>query len=197
MHLSRDPNPSDIRLEVEDWIAECQSLQPDRSISFSRIGTSWDALCLIYLLSHVANLYWLTDEIHGRIAQKAYLSNYEGEWETVQDLLEQNPQTPEQFYEWFLLSHSPEDFFGNLKRRAKRLLHLVRFKKRDPHGPVRRSNRPRGYRDKGTLRPYPPLPAGVEEDEPRKDRRKKIGHPLIYEPDEESGTGGSQVPPIL
>lgn len=186
MHLSRDPDPQDIYLEVDDWIAECQSLQPDRSISFAFIGSSWDALCLIYLLSHIADLFWFTDEIHRKIAQKAYLSNYEGGWETVQEALEQNLQTPEQFYKWFLLSHSPEDFFGNVKRKAKQLLNLVRYKKRDPHGPVRKTNRPRGYRDKGTLRPSHLTPIGIEETEPRIDRRKRVAHPLIFEEEEES-----------
>lgn len=197
MKLSNDPNPKDVRLEEDDWIAECRSLQPDRSIQFSCIGSSWDALCLIYLLSHVADLPWFTDDITRRIAQKAYASNYEGGWETVQEVLELNPQTPEQFYEWFLLSRSPEEFFGNLRKRARRLLKLLRFKKRDPHGPVRKVNRPRGYRDKGTLRPPHRPPVVPPGEGPKSDRRHLVGHPLLYDKERtrtEGETSASQSP---
>lgn len=192
MNLSnREPDPQDIPLNVEDWIAECLSLQPDRSLDFSFIGTSWDALCLIYLLSHISNLYWITDDITRKIAQKAYLKNYQGGWEEVQDLLEQNLQTPEQFYQLFLLRHSPEEFFGNLQRRSLRLLQIVRYKKRDPRGTKKRTKRTRGYRDKGTY--VPPHRSKVEppESDPRIDRRKKVAHPLIYEDEGETKTGGS------
>lgn len=194
IHLSRDPDPQDIPLDVDEWIAECQSLQPDRSLSFSTSGSSWDALCLVYLLSHLTHLYWLTEDITRVLAQKAYRGNYQGGWEEVQESLEQNLQSPEQFYDWFLRHHAPEEFFGNLRKRAKRLLKTMRSKRRDPHGPVVKRQRPRGYRDKGTY--VPPHRPKVEppESEPRVDRRKRVKHPLIYEEEEETETGGSQVP---
>jgi hypothetical protein len=181
----RDPNPRDIRLEVEEWIAECLSLQPDRSLGISFIGSGWDALCLLYLLSHVENLYWITERIHRKIAQKAYASNYEGVWTTVQQMLELYPKTPEQFYEYFLRFYSPEDFFGNLKRGAKRLSRIVRSYKRDPHTTRKKTKRTRGYRDKGTY--VPPHRPRVEppEKDLLPDRRKKVGHPLIHEEDED------------
>jgi hypothetical protein len=181
----REPDPKDIPIGDENWIAECQSLQPDRYIDFP-VLTAWDSLCLIYLLSHVSSLYWLTDEIHRRIAQKAYQSDYKGEWRTVQEILEQYPQTPEQFYLIFLRYKSPEEFFGNLKKRARRLLYLVRYKRREPSSHPRRTNRPRGYRDKGTLRPSHRPRVMPPEQEPKEDRRKLIGHPLIHEEEDEN-----------
>lgn len=171
--------------EAREWIAECQSLQPDLSLSILNIGTSWDSLCLIYLLSHIADLYWITDDITRKIAQKAYLHNYEGEWSTVQEALEQRIQTPREFYKWFLQRRSPEEFFGNLQKKARRLLRIIRIKKRDPHGPVHYPQRKRGYRDKGTY--VPPHRPRVEppEKSPRVDRRRMVRHPLLYDDPED------------
>lgn len=179
----RRPNPKDLSLDLEDWIAECQSLQPDRTLGIRNIGTSWDSLCLIYILSHVGSLYWITDDILRRIAQKAYVANYEGEWKTVQDFLEQNPQTPEEFYNLFLKYRSPEEFFGNLKKRARRISLLIRFYKRDPHGPVSKSQRTRGYRDMGTYHPPHEYHGEPPEKDEKLDLRKRVGHPLLKDSD--------------
>lgn len=172
----------DYSLADDDWIAECLSLQPEMALRIPRTSTSWDALCVLYLMSHLESHYWITDDVHRMMAQKAYLSNYEGEWKVVQEILEQYPQTPKEFYEIFLMFHSPEEFFGNLVPRARRLSSGLDKKKRDPHGPVQRTVRHRGYRDKGTLRPPhrpPVIPPSSES--PKLDRRKKIGHPILRE----------------
>lgn len=175
--LTRD----DLSLENDDWIAECLSLQPERSLKLPRITRSWDALAVLYILSHLSSAYWLTDEIYRHLAQQAYLSNYEGEWEAVQVILERYPQTPKEFYEIFLQFHSPEEFFGNLVKTAKRLTRVLGSKARDPRSSVRLPQRHRGYRDKGTLRPaHRPAVEPPVEDE-RLDRRNRTGHPLLRE----------------
>jgi hypothetical protein len=171
----------DFSLIDDDWIAECLSLQPDRSLRIPRITSSWDALAVLYLLSHLERAPWITDEVHRMLAQKAYAGNYEGEWETVQKILEQYPQTPKEFYSIFLENHSPEDFFGNLVRTSRRLLRGLGSKARDPHGCVRKPQRHRGYRDKGTLRPAHRPAVEPPVDVERVDRRSLIGHPLIRE----------------
>lgn len=177
----RRPNPKDLSLDLKDWIAECQSLQPDRTLSVRTIGSSWDALCLIYILSHIASFYWITDDLHRRMAEKAFAANYQGEWKTVQFLLEQNPQTPEEFYDNFLQFHDPEEFFGNLRKRAKRLSLIIKTKKRDPHGPVARTLRARGYKDKGTYHPPHEFHGESPEKDEKLDLRKRVGHPLLRE----------------
>lgn len=189
MKLNRDPNPNDLRLKVDDWIAEVLSLQPDRTLS-CRVRSSWDSLALIYIISHVADLFWITDEIYRAIGQAAYVANYEGEWKTVQVFLEQNPQTPEEFYNLWCKFKSPDEFFGNLKKRAMRLHYIIKFKKRDPHGPITKAQRARGYRDKGTLRPSHQFHGDPPEKGPHLDLRSKIGHPLLKE---ESKAGKSIV----
>lgn len=173
------PNGKQFALEDDDWTAELLSLQPERSLKIPRISTSWDALALLYLLSHLEASFWITDDAHRQIAQKAYLGNYEGEWETVQFILEQYPKTPKEFYQLFLMRHSPEEFFGNLQRKARRLRRGLGTKARDPHGLVRRPQRHRGYRDKGTLRPAHRPAVEPPQKEERIDRRKSIGHPLL------------------
>lgn len=183
----RAPKPEDLRLELDEWIAECQSLSPDRTLGIRNIGSSWDALCLIYILTHIAPLFWITDGITRRITQKAYQAKYQGEWQTVQEILEQNPQTPEEFYQAFLMFHSPEDFFGNLRKRARRLVLLIRMKKRDPHGPVSYPKRARGYRDKGTYHPPHEYHGEPPEKEPMVDRRLRVGHPLLREEPKDHG----------
>lgn len=193
---TRTITKEDYSLEEDDWIAECLSLGPDRSIRFPRTSSSWDALCVIYLLSHLESHYWMTDEIHRKLAQQAYNANYEGEWETVQEILEQYPQTPKEFYVIFLKYHSPEEFFGNLVKRARGLSRGIDNKKRDPHGPVLRTQRHRGHRDKGTLRPSHPDPVLYISYGIKVDRRRNIGHPLIHEVGEASA-GEDQLPTSL
>lgn len=166
-------------LQDDGWIAECLSLSPDRAIRIPRISTSWEALCVLYLMSHLESHFWITDEIHRILANKAYVSNYEGEWETVQTILEQYPKTPKEFYDIFLRFHSPEDFFGNLVVRARRLSFGIGTIRRDPHGPISRPQRHRGYRDKGTLRPSHRPTVVPPSKEERIDRRQNLGHPIF------------------
>lgn len=185
---NRAPKPEDIQLDISDWNAEILSRHPDHSFGCSQASTSWDCLALIYILSHFGDFYWLTEKLYRRISQKAYVANYEGEWKTVQLLLEQYPQTPQQFYELWLQEKSPEEFFGNLKRRAKRLLNGFQLRPDNPQGGnVRRPQRVRGYRDKGTLR----LPHQYHGDPPvsdsKLDFRRQVGHPLIREEDDSPG----------
>lgn len=176
--IDRSLTREDYSLKEDDWIAECLSLQPERSLRIPRVGTSWEALAILYLISHLESQFWITDETHRKMAQKAYLGNYEGEWTTVQEILEKYPKTPKEFYQIFTSFHSPEEFFGNLVPMARRLRFGIGSKARDPHGPISYSQRHRDYRDKGTLRP-PHQPPVVPPWEDRIDRRKNIGHPLL------------------
>ena len=168
-----------------NWIAECLSLSPNRSLRLPRISTSWEALRVLYLVSHLEKSYWVTDGVHRIVSEMAFRNNYEGEWRNVQIALEHYFQTPKQFYDWFITEHSSEDFFGNIARPSQRLAEYVDFKERDPHGPVRRPQRHRGYKDKGTYVPphrrYRHLPS--EEEDDREDRRPYIGHPLLSSKD--------------
>jgi len=181
---SNEPNLSDLQLETQDWMAECQSLDPDLSLVFRGPTSAWDCLCLLYLMSHVAGVYWLTEEITRQISQKAYQCDYQGEWEAVQFLLEQSISTPEEFYWKFIEVKSPEEFFGNLVPRAKRLsLGMKCFKRKPSRKPVNYPQRKRGYRDKGTYRPPHEFHGDPPEKDQKLDRRGRVYHPLIREED--------------
>jgi len=184
----REPKPSDLLLKSIDWIAEVPSLALDRFYGYSGPLSSWDALCLIYIFSHVGDRYWMTEEVFRKIANKAYLADYQGEWQIVQDFLQKHPTSPSDFYEIWLAHKSPEEFFGNLRRRAAKLSMLVRSITRNPHRkPVTYPQRARGYKDKGTLRP----PHEFHGDPPVKaqkmDLRHLVGHPLLSGDREETG----------
>lgn len=184
-------------MDTSDWNAENLSRHPDHHLYCRTFSTSWDCLAMIYILSHVADFYWMTDYLYREISKKAYVANYEGEWRTVQVFLEQYPQTPQQFYELWLNYKSPEEFFGNLKKRAKRLSYSCHLRPNSPQGGrVRKSQRVRGYRDKGSLRlPHqyhgdPPVPVT-----PKLDYRGRVGHPLLREREEE--IPGEEIPSKL
>lgn len=187
----------DFSLLDDGWIADRQSLKPERSLRVPRTTSAWEALAVLYLMSHLEQIYfWRTDETHRKLAYQAYLANYEGEWKTVQEILEQYPQTPAEFYQKFLNYHSPEEFFGNLVRLARRLSRGIDLKARDPHGRVLKPQRHRGYRDKGTLRPphrpavEPPLSDSI-----KVDRRNRVGHPLLRMDDNENFDGEDHLLP--
>lgn len=174
----------DYSLREDDWIAECLSLSPERAIRFPRLYSSWDALAALYLVSHLESQFWITDELHVMIAEKAYRGCYQGDWQVVQEILEHYPKSPEEYFTIFTSYKSPEEFFGNLAPRARRMILCIGSYARDPHGRVRRHQRHRGYRDKGTLRPSH-RPVVIPPHDEQVDRRKKIGHPLIRDGDNE------------
>lgn len=194
MKLNRAPRPEDIQMDTSDWNAEILSRHPDHHFWISNLSSSWDCLAMIYILSHFGDFYWMTDTLYRKMSERAYVANYEGEWSIVQNFLEQYPQTPQQFYDLWLLYKSPEEFFGNLKKRAKRLSYGCHLKPNNPQGRrVRKPQRVRGYRDKGTLRlPHqyhgdPPVPEAQ-----KLDFRGRCGHPLLREKEDFPGEDKSQ-----
>lgn len=180
--LRQPPDEEDITLEIDEWIAECQSLHPNLSLGINIRLSAWDSLVLLYILSHIGQFFWITDDLHKNLSQRAYQNNYEGEWKTVQDFLESDLQTPKKFYDKFVENRDPCEFFGNIKRRAKVLLRIIKKKKRDfQAGNVIYPIRKRGYKDKGTLRPFHRPAVIPPYSEVKVDRRSDIFHPLIKE----------------
>lgn len=182
--LISSPEHEDVILEIDEWIAECQSLHPDLHLDINLNLSAWDSLVLLYILSHISSTYWITDNLIRKISQRAYQFNYEGEWKTVQDFLETELQNPKMFYDKFVEMRDPCEFYGNLKRRAYRILRIIRKKKREKSGKVIYPQRKRGYKDKGTLRPFhrPAIIPPYSED--KVDRRLRVFHPLITESEE-------------
>lgn len=85
--------------------------------------------------------------------------NFEGQWKEVEDLLQLNSSAPGRIIQWYLESHSPEDWFGDTLKRTIKIMRLA--KHYNPYlptkHPVRYPERKRGYNDKGSLSRYDKL----------------------------------------
>jgi hypothetical protein len=99
---------------------------------------------------------WERDSAIHQLAEKAYRQEYSGYWTELQYFME-NCSTLEQFLEIVELNRLADEFYGNFLDLTEKVLRRNRFafkrvltKGSKPKYPQRR----RGYRDKGSLRPY-------------------------------------------
>jgi hypothetical protein len=176
--LSRTESGKNPLPRLKNWIAESQSLHS----AMPRLGKSWlphyrsarEAEIILFLGLFLHE--WEVWEVTQRIVESCYFHRYSGAWEQVQKILEQvlNLQEYEEKYSMF---YNDDEFFGNLLRDAEKFL------KRNPHSfkdLVRDEKRPRrlirhrGYRDKGSLRPYHQRGRNLPDPEPGQDRRGKV-----------------------
>jgi len=164
-------------------IAELPSLYSDMERTFtisSNILTAKQALSLVYITLYFQ--YWETDLLTKAIAQKAYSQNYNGEWKKVQEFLETQFKTPEDFEKKYISDYGPHDFFGNFLPKAAR--YIVMIKVQDVNKVKKKkvvyAQYHRGYKDKGSLR----LPSdfhGIRPYKEKEDRRQNVSHPLLSE----------------
>lgn len=140
---------------LSDWIAESQSRHSATS------NQSWlpqfrgarEAEIVLFLSLYIPD--WESWEVIARIRDQAYHQRYEGRWNQVQLLLEQESSLPS-FEEWWNEIESPDSFFGNFLRNCEKFLKRERFVYRDIERDRRRPKRKirrRGYLDKGSLLP--------------------------------------------
>lgn len=141
------------------------------------------------ILAMSNNDQFLSEFIVKKLAQRAYLQNYEGTWGLLQEFLEQ-AQDALQFERLASLHFTASEFYGNLLKAVA--LSMASIKPRrltpDENAPVAKKERRRGYRDKGTLRSVESraraaantLLAVVEEFPRRTDRRHLVKHPLLH-----------------
>lgn len=171
---------------LANWIAENPSLQPTIEIEFP--DHQWlphFSRAKEGILAYILSLYlpfWHTDKLVTRLRDSCYFHQYEGEWAKLQDLLEQVPDLPT-FEENFTDYFSENDFFGNIIPEMEIFLRRNRFNKtfhayENDRRKAKRPIRYRGYRDKGTLRPYHRRGRNLPDPNPQKDRRNRISHPM-------------------
>lgn len=168
---------------VMKGIAACHSLYPDTNnrvlrITFNLRG-AYQCLQLLYISTYFP--YWETDSLISSISEKAFRQNYNGRWQTVQDFLETELQTPKQFEEKYVLLRGPFDFFGPFLEGVSREIFLVKMTDMTVtyKGPVVYPIYRRGYKDKGTLRPLHKSFRNLPGEDIRVDRRNRITHPLL------------------
>lgn len=163
---------------LEKWIAENQSLHP-ATITYPswlpHYRTAREALYILFLSLFLPE--WESWEIISRIKESCYFQRYDGGWKQVQEILEQ-VSSLQSFEEKFLGQLcSEDDFFGNFLPQANKFLrkNTSSFKPtvRDLHRPKRKVYR-RGYRDKGSLRPYHQRGRNLPDPTPGEDRRGKV-----------------------
>lgn len=171
--------------KLERKIAERPSSYSNTTLSEGQLSRKCfggkHALILIFLST--LKPFWETDTLIRSLAQKAFQCSYQGIWKEVQDYLEHYQPTPQWFIERYLQDHPPEEFFGNFLPRSEKEIDRIKYK---PYFPsrndlprVRKTQRRRGYDDKGTLR----LPHENHGEPPRssnkEDRRGLCNHPLL------------------
>lgn len=177
---SKRSMPGDLRAKI----AELQSLysHPERYNEISAsITDAKSALCLVYISLYFP--YWETEKLTKQLAQNAYAKNYQGGWSDVQEFLEYEGQTPEQFEAKYIERFGARDFYGNFLKKAERISRTIKVRDRNAKDtrPVSKPQFRRGYNDKGTLR----LPHEYHGERPyrdntdRVDRRSQVAHPLL------------------
>lgn len=169
----KDPLPL-----LKDWTAKSPSRYPatenDLKSWLPHYRSAREAKMILFL-----GLYrpeWVNWEITARIRNSAYFQRYSGEWEQVQQMLEQ--VTDFKTFEDYIQNHeSFDDFFGNFLKDCEKFLRRNPF----PFKPVERdrhkTRKPvyrRGYRDKGSLRPYHQRGRNLGEPNSGEDRRSKV-----------------------
>jgi Skp family chaperone for outer membrane proteins len=126
--------------------------------------------------------YWETEKIYKTLQQKAFQANYQGKWELVQEILEQEQPNLQEIYEkWQTRGgtfRSFQNLFGEVHLKRDIYVSVVNDNRR-----VKYPQRKRGYDDKGSRRlPHedhgiPGAPETAHKD--RIDRRDKVRHPLL------------------
>jgi hypothetical protein len=139
-------------------IAEYTSPCSDNPYKFvCPVTSAREAMAALYLMSMVVpeRLGISRISFTDHIAQMAFNYRYEGDWRIVQEILEQRPFVPYSIGKIILSNMNTNDYYGNFQPLVVQLLQKCKmvplFQRKK--WKVKRTQRKRGYDDKGTLRP--------------------------------------------
>lgn len=167
---------------IKENLAQTSTRYSDNPVSLRlNVTKPYEALAAYYLSLYFR--FWQTDTLVRSLAHRAYANNYQGKWELVQEVLELELSQPEELEAWFIKVGLANEFFGVILPDAEKIERRVNYRdmSRPSNHYVRRTQRIRGYRDKGSCRlPHehhgiPPTP------EEREDRRPLVHHPLVQQ----------------
>lgn len=190
----------DIERLVQSRIAEFQSRWSDPtardlitrnlSWSFPRVTHFHDCLALLGAVLKVSeNRFWESERTVRYLSNQAYIHQYDQNWEVLQEFLEK-VDNYDDYRVYALERMSNEDFYGNLEPKIYRLIRVLKpTADEERRGRKKKSQRRRGYRDKGTLRPNWQKRNVALLNDDREDRRKLVKHPLLGRTYEEIGEG--------
>lgn len=144
-----------VRETLEKRLAECASpcLHLSARFIFPQGGAMVSLLeaILINVYSEWNHGYW-RDLALEMIFRKAQHAKFQGKWILVKEYLQEIQNTEEKAYRFLRKYFHTREIFGNLVPLMKRLSKCIRVGTPAPPR-VRKSQRKRGYDDKGTLRP--------------------------------------------
>jgi hypothetical protein len=163
---------------LKNWIAENPSRLPamENRSWLPHYRSAREAKMVLFLGLFIPK--WETWEIVARIRDTCYYQRYNGEWRQVQEILHKVTNL-EEFNEVYGSFSSEDDFYGNFLRECEKFLRRnpASFKpvERDRRR-ARRKIRHRGYRDKGSLRPYHQRGRNLGELHSGEDLREKVSY---------------------
>jgi hypothetical protein len=139
---------------VSEKIAEITSSCPDSSVRFS-CKTPYEYLSTLILLrlalpgrTEYQYYKWAQE-----VANVCYKNNYQGKWKLVQEFLELEYNYPAGLFEELTKNFNLHDIYGNFIPTLSRVSRTVKIRTgQSRKRKVKRSQRKRGYDDKGTLR---------------------------------------------
>lgn len=133
-------------------ISEAKSVSPQArtgQLSAARPLTAFQAIAAtISVLDEAQSEFWITEKWIRSMAQRCYSQQYEGQWATLQVLLQTSTNSQE-FRENALEILGARTFFGNLVPFIARYSRTVRLRPEEVNRRARRRIRRRGYTDKG------------------------------------------------
>lgn len=149
----------DFSMPRRKWIAELTSSSSDNSIKFFDVKTTgaFEVIASLFAISYV------TDERDGfarrnyveKISREGQRYNWEGTWKIVKEIISNNILVPYTVIDVILRHYSTHTLFGNIIPLARRLMNSLRIYNpyEAPKSKPRKTQRKRGYDDKGSLRP--------------------------------------------
>lgn len=135
-------------------LADAASLYPDIQLVIP-YKTAYEALGALIIVQIVSSVKYevCIYKFKENLAECCYKNNYQGKWKQVQEILELNPNNLIDIIEYINQHYSIEDIYGNLLPLLRKQAKLLKIQPRTSNrSRVRKSQRKRGYNDKGTYR---------------------------------------------
>lgn len=161
-------------------IAESPSPCPDSSLKvYHPSGALRNIAAYGALLLHQKDQFWFTDKEVHYFRSLCYRFNYNGKWQSFQEILE-TTQNFEEFESKATEIFGANTYWGNIVGLILLYSKTISFDKTKKTR-VRKPQRKRGYDDHGSLRPHHQRGRNLPENSTREDRRNKVKHPMLSE----------------
>lgn len=173
--IQKDPLP-----HLEKWIAHSVAWQPATDEDFLKWkptlpNSGKEAMVVLFLT--LFRPEWESWEIIDWIKRKAYGQRYQGQWNQVQEILEQDISGLDINEQIGLFIKTEDDFFGNFLVLANKILRRNPYALQsqiDKYRTPKKKQRRRGYQDHGYMRPSHQRGRNLPDKDPGIDRRDYV-----------------------